>query len=107
MWNGAAFSCWKSTPMSQSGRQSATVRNSIQVANASLSHRSSHHCIVTRLPNHWWAISWATTSAMRFFAATDAVSRSHSSAVSRKKMAPEFSMAPASKSGTASRSSLP
>src|SRR5579885_1666555 len=74
--NGAAFSCWKSTQRFQSGRQSATVRNSIQVAKASFSQRSSHHSIVTRLPNHWWAISWATTSAMRFLAATEAEAES-------------------------------
>src|SRR2546428_741593 len=33
----------------------------IQLANDSLSHRSSHHFIVTRSPNHWWASSWAIT----------------------------------------------
>ena len=27
-------------------------------AKDSLSHRSSHHCMVTRSPNHMWAISW-------------------------------------------------
>ena len=27
-----------------------------------------HHCMVTRSPNHWWAISWAITSATSFCA---------------------------------------
>ena len=34
-----------------------------QEANASLSQRSSHHCIVTRSPNHMCAISWKMNSA--------------------------------------------
>lgn len=33
------------------------------VANPSFSHRCVHHSIVTRLPNHWCASSWATTVA--------------------------------------------
>ena len=35
----------------------------MNVANDSLSHRSSHQRIVTRSPNHMWASSWSTTSA--------------------------------------------
>ena len=35
------------------------------VANDSLSHRSSHHCMVTRSPNHMCAISCSTVSARR------------------------------------------
>src|SRR5690606_42063987 len=34
-------------------------------ANDSLSHRSSHQDIVTRLPNHMWASSWSTVRARR------------------------------------------
>ena len=52
------------------------------------------------------AFSWATTSATRSSSlCVDAVSSTRS-AVSRKVMAPRFSMAPAAKSGMASRSSL-
>ena len=35
------------------------------VANDSLSHRSSHHVMVTRSPNHMCAISCSTVSARR------------------------------------------
>src|SRR6476661_978847 len=37
------------------------------VANDSLSHRSSHHFMVTRSPNHMWAISCSTVSARRSY----------------------------------------
>ncbi|PQM47739.1 hypothetical protein C1Y40_02053 [Mycobacterium talmoniae] len=36
-----------------------------KVANDSLSHRSSHHRMVTRSPNHMCAISCSTVSARR------------------------------------------
>ena len=36
-----------------------------KVAKDSLSHRSSHHAIVTRSPNHMCAISCSTVSARR------------------------------------------
>ena len=36
-----------------------------KVANDSLSHRSSHHRMVTRSPNHMWAISWRIVSLRR------------------------------------------
>ncbi|SHW23211.1 Uncharacterised protein [Mycobacteroides abscessus subsp. abscessus] len=36
-----------------------------KVANDSLSHRSSHQRMVTRSPNHMWAISCSTVSARR------------------------------------------
>mmetsp|Transcript_9400 Transcript_9400/g.31025 ORF Transcript_9400/g.31025 Transcript_9400/m.31025 type:complete len:226 (-) Transcript_9400:1058-1735(-) len=45
----------------QSGKSSWTARHPTQVAKPSLSHRSVHHCIVTRFPNHWCASSWHTT----------------------------------------------
>ena len=54
------------------------------MANASFSHRSSHHTIVTRLPNHWCASSCVITSATRFCTASGAVAGSSSSATSRK-----------------------
>jgi hypothetical protein len=35
----------------------------MNVAKASFSQMPFHHFMVTRSPNHMWAISWATTSA--------------------------------------------
>ncbi len=37
----------------------------MKVAKASLSQMPFHHFMVTRSPNHMWAISWAMTSATR------------------------------------------
>ena len=37
----------------------------MKVAKASFSQMPFHHFMVTRSPNHMWAISWAITSAMR------------------------------------------
>src|SRR5438132_2977386 len=42
----------------------------MKVANDSFSHRSSHQRIVTRSPNHMWAISWRMVSARRSLAAS-------------------------------------
>ena len=42
------------------GLKWAVALLSIQLANPSFSHRSSHQAMVTRLPNHWWAISCAS-----------------------------------------------
>ena len=53
-----------------------------------------------------WASSCAMTSAARLRSGIDTVAGSMSSSVSRKKTAPAFSIAPASKSGTATMSSL-
>ncbi len=92
--------------MRHSGFQSSTMAKAIQVAKASLSQRSSHQAMVTRSPYHMWASSWAITSAARLRSARVAVAGSSSSSVSRKKTAPAFSMAPNSKSGTATRSSF-
>ena len=78
----------------------------MRVAKASLSQIPSHHCMVTRSPNHMWAISWETTSATRSSSVRAAVPGSTSRAVSRKVTQPRFSMAPKAKSGMASRSSL-
>ena len=47
---------------SQSWRILSIALHSMKVAKLSFSHRSSHHFMVTRSPNHWWAISWAMTS---------------------------------------------
>jgi hypothetical protein len=68
---------------------------------------SSHHFIVTRLPNHWCAISCATTPATALSVSTDAVASSASSSRSRNVIAPAFSIAPAAKSGMPMMSSLP
>ena len=89
-----------------SGFQASTATSSMKVAKASLSQMPFHHVMVTRSPNHMWATSCATTSAMRSSSACEAAASSTSSAFSRKVMAPRFSMAPAAKSGMASRSSL-
>jgi hypothetical protein len=90
----------------QSGRKSSTAASSMKVANASLSHRPFHHLIVTRSPNHMWASSWATTSATRVSSPWVTVPGSTSRSASRKVMAPRFSIAPAAKSGSATRSHL-
>ena len=44
-------------------------------ANDSLSQRSSHHFIVTRLPNHMWASSWRIVSARRSILASETFDR--------------------------------
>ena len=104
--SAAARWCWKSFHIFHSGFQASTTWKAIQVAKASFSQRSSHHAMVTRSPYHMCASSWQITSAARFFSESVAVSGSTSSSVSRKKTAPAFSIAPASKSGTATRSSF-
>ena len=78
----------------------------MKVAKASLSQIPSHQLIVTRSPNHMWASSWAITSATRSSSVRAACSLSTRSAVSRKVMQPRFSMAPAAKSGMATRSTF-
>ena len=55
----------KSTQRSHSGRKASVVSISMNVAKASLSQMPFHHPMVTRSPNHMWAISWAITSATR------------------------------------------
>ena len=95
------------TSICHSGFHAASGLLAAQVAKPSFSQMSSHHFIVTRLPNHWWAISWATTPATAFSVSTDAVASSASSSRSRKVMAPAFSIAPAAKSGMPMMSSLP
>jgi len=41
--------------------------NAMKVANASLSHRSSHHTMVTKLPNHWCIISCSRVFYIRSY----------------------------------------
>ena len=78
----------------------------MKVAKASLSQMPSHQPMVTRSPNHMWASSCAMTSATRSSSARAASSLSTRRAVSRNVMQPRFSMAPAAKSGMATRSTL-
>src|SRR5439155_24599033 len=62
------------------------------------------HC--HRLPNHWWTTSWVMTLATprRLFAEASVTSTRRR--FSRKKIAPQFSIAPIAKSGTPTRSSF-
>ena len=78
----------------------------MKVAKASLSQMPFHHLMVTRSPNHMWAISWEMTSATRSSSTRAAWVGSTSSTASRKVTHPRFSMAPKAKSGMATRSSL-
>ena len=89
-----------------SGKRWSTALSPTQEAKLSLSHRSFHQAIVTRSPNHMWAISWDTMAATIIRVPAELCSGSTSSAVSRYVMAPQFSMAPAAKSGIARWSSL-
>ena len=92
--------------MSHSGYIRSSSFVAMKVAKLSLSHRSFHHLMVTRLPNHWWASSCEITSATSCFVRVDDFFGSYSRRFSLNVTAPQFSMAPAAKSGTAIRSSL-
>ena len=96
----------KLTQRCHSGFQAWTASISMKVANASLSQIPFHHTMVTRSPNHMWASSCATTSAIRSRSMWDAAASSTRRAVSRNVIAPRFSIAPAAKSGIARRSTL-
>src|SRR5256885_16023449 len=76
-----------------------------QVANDSFSHRSSHQRMVTRSPNHMWAISCAMTIARVVRCASVTADRNTNS--SRNVTQPGFSIAPALNSGTNTWSYLP
>ena len=67
-------------------------------AKDSLSHRSSHQCIVTRSPNHMWAISWAMV--LLRWSTSSGVAAPRKTIVSRNVTQPGFSIAPALNSGT-------
>src|SRR4051794_39864611 len=84
---------------------SSSERNDMNVAKLSFSHRSSHHRIVTRSPNHMCAIPWRIVSARRSRSASVTLDRNtYASAIVTQ---PAFSMAPALNSGTKSWSYLP
>ncbi len=72
---------------------SAMHQNEAHVANASLSHRSSHQRMVTRSPNHMWASSCRMTVARRVRCSIVGTERKMSSR-SPNVMAPKFSIAP-------------
>ncbi len=74
-------------------------------AKDSFSHRSSHHRMVTRSPNHMCAISCRTTLARRSYDARVTLPRKMYS--SRKVTMPGFSIAPRLYSGTNAWSYLP
>ena len=76
-----------------------------QVAKDSFSHRSSHHFIVTRLPNHMWDSSCKIVPRRKSEVA--AVTRLRKMYSSRKVTAPMFSIAPPLYSGTNTWSYLP
>src|SRR5215475_3772823 len=84
---------------------SALDRAALNSANDSLSHRSSHHRMVTRSPNHMCAISWAITSARN--ARSESVTAERNTNSSRNVTRPAFSIAPALNSGTNAWSYLP
>ena len=106
MARAKSFSRPKDTQRRQSGRKSSRQQRLMNVANASFSQIPFHHFIVTRSPNHMWAISCSMTSAMRDSSDTEAVAGSQSRSVSRNVTQPRFSMAPWAKSGTSTRSSF-
>ncbi len=74
-------------------------------AKDSLSHRSSHHSMVTRSPNHMCAISCRMTFARRSYDACVTLPRKMNS--SRKVTSPGFSIAPRLYSGTKAWSYFP
>jgi hypothetical protein len=77
---------------------STSARTDTYVANDSFSHTSSHHRIVTRSPNHMWAISCRIVSARRSRAASVTFDLNRYSSLNVTQ--PAFSMAPGMKSGT-------
>ena len=104
--NAAERSSPNSVQRSQSGRKAAHAAISMNVAKASFNQIPFHQRIVTRSPNHMWASSWATTSATFWCSLCVLVAGSSSSRLSRNVMQPRFSIAPAAKSGRASRSTF-
>ena len=77
---------------------SALARNAQNSANDSFSHRSSHHLMVTRSPNHMCAISCRITIARISYIASVTLERNRS--CSAMITQPTFSIAPALNSGT-------
>ena len=92
--------------ISHSGNSASTALSPIHDAKLSFSHRSFHHAIVTRSPNHMCAISCEMIAATICRVTIELFCSSTSSATSRYVIAPQFSIAPAAKSGMARWSSL-
>ena len=90
----------------QAGRNASQAATSMKVAKASFSQIPFHQRMVTRSPNHMCASSCETTSATSCSSVWVAVAGSTSRTLSRNVMQPRFSMAPAAKSGSATRSTL-
>jgi len=74
---------WKSMAAWSSGRQVSSMRAANQVAKDSLSQASSHHGMVTKLPNHWCACSWAMTSTISLRLSSGVLPSTNSSRSSR------------------------
>mmetsp|Transcript_10139 Transcript_10139/g.33528 ORF Transcript_10139/g.33528 Transcript_10139/m.33528 type:complete len:204 (-) Transcript_10139:987-1598(-) len=89
-----------------SGNKWSIARHPTHVANPSLSQSWDHHSMVTRLPNHWCASSCPTTYPILCFALTGVFPSSNSIMDARYTTRPQFSIAPALKSGTAIMSIL-
>src|SRR5690554_5076735 len=77
---------------------SAVARVDAHSAKDSLSHKSFHHFMVTRSPNHMWASSWRIVTTRRSLIASVTFERNTYASV--KVIAPAFSIAPALNSGT-------
>ena len=69
--------------ISHSGKRWSTALSPIQEAKLSFSHRSLHQAIVTRSPNHMWAISWEMMEATRCRLPAELSRSSMSRAISR------------------------
>lgn len=79
----------------------------IQIYSNNLGHEIDHRYDTehTALAAHtWWASSWAMILVTSFLSTTEEVSLSYRSVSSRKVSKPQFSIAPASKSGIATKS---
>ena len=88
-------SAWARGHICQDGLKWSVALVSIQVAKPSFSQMLSHQPMVTRSPDHWCAISCATSMKMVSRVRGPLVCGSNSSASSIKVMSPQFSMAPA------------
>ena len=106
VWNAILRSSPKLVQRCHSGANASHAASSMNVANASFNQMPFHQRIVTRSPNHMWAISCATTSATNCRSCWVEVCGSTSTRFSRYVMHPRFSIAPAAKSGRAIMSSL-
>lgn len=92
--------------MCQLGKSLSRESHAIKVAKPSFSQSPSQYFIVTRLPNHMCAVSCSIVSAMYCLLSKALSSGFMSKAFVLNMMTPQFSIAPAEKSGTATRSSF-